>query len=443
MNIFLNLNDIISIILKTISFLLLYKIAYKGIGLFFTRKFKETEKRFNYGVVIAARNEETVIGNLIESINNQDYEKDKIKIFVVADNCTDNTAEIARNMGAICYERKDETKRTKGYALQYLFECIEKDYGTQSFDGFFVFDADNLLEPDYITRMNEAFASGEKIITSYRNTKNLNDGWIAASYAFHWLRCCRMNHRPRSVLRLATNLQGTGFLFASELVKDGWKYTSFTEDRAFSADAVKMGYRISYNESARFYDEQPTDLKTALRQRIRWSKGHLMAFKESSFGLLKGIFKQKRFACYDMLCQITPFPVIKFFLKLCLFISNLLYFNTLEKATLSKTVFKLFKINFTASKFLEILFVLLMFAVIDFCVNYFYDTFNAIYVLILENKNLERVGFFKKIWYVFMWPWFNIIGRFTLLAALFMKVEWKPIEHKSNKKIDDINNKTV
>ncbi len=438
MEILLILKDIIAIILKIISFLLLYKFAYKAIGLFTTRKFKATDKRFNYAVVIAARNEEAVIGNLIESINKQDYDNDKIKIFVVADNCTDNTAAIARSLGACCYERENSKDKTKGFALKYLFECIERDYGTQSFDGFFVFDADNLLEYDYISRMNEAFASGEKIITSYRNTKNLNDGWISASYAFHWLRCCRINHRPRSLLRLATNLQGTGFLFASELVKNGWNYTSFTEDRAFSADAVRMGYRISYNEAARFYDEQPTDLKTALRQRLRWSKGHLMAFKESAFGLLKGIFTQKRFACYDMLCQITPLPVIRFFLKLCSFLLSLFYYSSLHSVLLSKTVLKVFKISASGSKVFEIALILLLFSVIDFCVKYFSEMFSAIYILIFERKHLEKVNFFKKIWYVFMWPWFNIIGRFTLLAALFVKVEWKPIKHNSNKKIEDI-----
>lgn len=440
MNYYEIIHTVVNICLTAISFLLAYKVLYVIIGFFNTRKFEATDKRYRYGIVIAARNEEAVIGNLLESINKQDYEKEKITVFVVADNCSDNTAEIARNHGAVCYERFDDLHRTKGYALKYLFERIEEDYKTQSFDGFFVFDADNLLEKDYISRMNEAFASGEKIITSYRNTKNLSDGWIAASYAFHWLRCCRTNHRPRALLKLATNLQGTGFLFASELVKMGWKYTSFTEDRAFSADAVRMGYKISYNEAARFYDEQPTDLKIALRQRLRWSKGHLMAFCESSLGLFTGIFKQKRFACYDMLCQITPFPVIKFFLKLFLFLSGIFYYSSLNGATLSKTVLKIFNLSFTPSNAVTVILTLLLFSVIDFITKYLADMFTAIYVLIFERKHLERLSIFKKIWYVIMWPWFNIIGRFTLLAALFMKVEWKPIPHKSNKKIEQIKN---
>ena len=105
-------------------------------GFFTTRKFKSTQNKHKYAVVIAARNEEEVIGNLIDSINKQDYDKELISVFVVADNCTDNTALVAEKHGAICYTRSDSKNRTKGFALKYLFECIERDFGTQSFDGF-------------------------------------------------------------------------------------------------------------------------------------------------------------------------------------------------------------------------------------------------------------------------------------------------------------------
>lgn len=188
-------------------------------------------------MLIPARNEEPVIGNLINSIKKQDYPQELITIFVVADNCTDNTAKIARKLGAICYEHNNPDERTKGFGLKYLFEQIEKDYGIQSFEGYFIFDSDNLLKKDYISRMNDSFDAGEKIITSYRSTKNLTEGWIASLYAIHWLRSIRQRHRTRSFLHLATNIQGTGFLFANEIVKDGWKYTSLTEDRSLTADA--------------------------------------------------------------------------------------------------------------------------------------------------------------------------------------------------------------
>ena len=286
------INDIIGLIL---SIMVIHKAFYFVIGMFFTRKFKPAKNKHKYGIVIAARNEKYVIGNLLDSINKQDYPKELYTVFVVADNCTDDTADIARSKGAIVYERHDTEHRTKGYALQFLFENIKKDYGIETFEGYFVFDADNLLKKNYISKMNDAFDSGQKIITSYRNTKNFDENWVSSTYALHWIRSIRTNHRARSVLRLATNIQGTGFLFSNEIVKDGWKYTSLTEDRALTADAVAQGYQITYQDEAEFFDEQPVSLRVALRQRLRWSKGHLQAFVQTGPYLFINIFFGKKF----------------------------------------------------------------------------------------------------------------------------------------------------
>ena len=281
-----------------------YYTIYAIVGLFATRHFAPAKRRHRYAIVIAARNEEAVIGRLLESIRLQDYPSELLTVFVVADNCTDGTAQAARS------ERCDPDPRTKGYALEYLFSCIARDYGTDAFEGYFVFDADNLLNRDYVSRMNEAFDAGERIVTSCRASKNFGDNWISASYALHWLRTVRMEHRARSVFGLATRIQGTGFLFASELVKNGWHYTSLTEDRAFTADAVAAGYPISYCDAAVFYDEQPVSLRIALRQRIRWAKGHLQAFAETGWPLWKHVFTSHdaptAFMSYDMFLLVCP-----------------------------------------------------------------------------------------------------------------------------------------
>ena len=146
-----------------ISKLFKYKEVYKLTGIVATRKFKPAKKLHKYAILVAARNESTVIGQLVESIRMQDYPAELVDIFVVADNCTDNTAEIARREGAVCYERFDNEHRTKGFALQFLVECIRRDYGLDAYEGYFIFDADNLLKEDYISRMNESFDAGEKI----------------------------------------------------------------------------------------------------------------------------------------------------------------------------------------------------------------------------------------------------------------------------------------
>ena len=474
---------------SVISIMLAYKTIYWIIGLFFTRKFKPAKIKHKYAIMIAARNEENVIGNLLDSIKKQDYDMKLVTVFVVADNCTDNTAKIVREKGAICYERFDNQHKTKGFALQYLVKQINKDYGTDSFEGYFIFDADNLLKEDYISRMNDSFDAGCKITCSYRNTKNFAENWIASTYALHWLRSIRINHRPRSILRLATNIQGTGFLFTNEIIKNGWKYTSLTEDRALTADAVAQGYQISYNNAAMFYDEQPTSLKIALRQRLRWSRGHLEAFVETGPYLFLNIFLGKlflktkwhqkniesyskgfkgfikkaiesirhRFASYDTLMQLTPFSVlniVRWLIVSVIIYACACYVNGIENLNLfagSTYLARLLRyfMNITINigpgyKALGLGFIISIWLRILYRIgNYFQNIWAAIYIFIIERKNIVKIPFFKKIFFCFTWPVFDIIGRYTTYIAIFKKVTWKPIPHESKITIDDIKKGTT
>ena len=464
---FKNIYDILSVL---ITIMLAYHSVYFIVGIFKTRKFKKAKVKHKYAILIAARNEEKVIGNLLDSIAKQDYPRDLLTTFVVADNCTDTTAAIARKKGAICYERFNDQDKTKGFALEFLFNNIECDYGINSFEGYFIFDADNLLNTNFVSKMNDAFDSGEKIITSYRNTKNFDENWIASTYALHWIRSSRTSHRARSYLGLATNIQGTGFLFANEIVKNGWHYTSLTEDRALTADAVSNGYMISYQDEAIFYDEQPIKLKVALRQRLRWSKGHLLAFLESGPKLFKNIFKNNknlvknekdkwskikksfryRFASYDTLMQLTPFSVLnltKFLLIAVIIYSCYTYTNGINNMSidfgntfLSKLNLFSFKINIEPG--VKALFMGVIIAswyhLIYLIGAYFTAMLMPIYLFIIDRKRIKKMSFSKKVLFVFTWPIFDIIGRYTTYIALFKKVTWKPIPHESQVTIDDI-----
>ncbi len=437
-------------------------------GVFFTCKFKAAKKNHKFAILVAARNEEAVIGNLIDSIKKQDYPEELVDIFVVADNCTDSTAATARSLGAVCYEREDTERRTKGFALQYLVECIRRDYGIESYEGYFIFDADNLLKSDYITRMNESFDAGEKIITSYRNTKNFSDNWIAASYGVHWLRTIRNEHRARSVFHLATRIQGTGFLFANELIRDGWNYTGLTEDRAFCADAVAQGYKISYNNNAEFYDEQPISIKIAMRQRIRWAKGHLQALAETGPQLLWHIFytggaanreeKYKnapwykklinnirlRFMSFDMLTVVFPRSLASVFKRWIVYILRvvLIFGGTITITEnygpdFLKLILKLFAVNVSADGISGALW-LLLFTFGWIISGYIEGIITAAYIYIIEHKRIMPIKWYKKIWYCLTFPIFDQIGKISMCIALFTKVEWKPIPHNASVNISDI-----
>ena len=401
-----------------------FKYLYWLIGLLKKRRvFPKTENRHRYAVVIAARNEESVIGNLLDSIKSQDYPKELVTVFVAADNCSDSTADIVRKKGCICYERHDKEHATKGYALQYLFRQIEKDYSIKSFDGFFVFDSDNLIAPDYISRMNEAFDTGEKVITSYRASKNFDSSWISASYGLYWTKCIVSQHRARSVFDLATRIQGTGFLVASELLEDGWNYTSLTEDRMLSADTVIKGYPITYNEDAVFYDEQPVTLRIAFRQRIRWAKGHLQAFRLCGWRLFKNIFRSgsfhDSFMSYDMLHICFPRSIFTSFRKIIVWTCNIIVI-IYGKNDLAKIAAYISAVGFSFLK------------------SYPVNSVVALYIFIAENKYIPKMKIWKKLWYSLTFPLFDLFGRLAMVIALFSHVEWKEIPHKMSFNIEEM-----
>ncbi len=407
---------IVTAVSSVIGLFYLNRWLYALLGFFTSKEFPKAQRCHKYAVLIAARNEETVIGNLITSIQSQDYPRELVDIFVVADNCTDDTAAIATKAGAICYERRDTRHRSKGYALQFLVERIRRDFGLHSYEGYFIFDADNLLKKDYILRMNEAFDAGEKIITSYRNTKNFGANWISGSYGIHWLRTCRMEHRGRSRLSLACRVQGTGYLFASELIQDGWNYVCLTEDRAFCADAVARGYRISYQHTAQFYDEQPEDLKTALRQRLRWAKGNLMVTRQTGGKLLAQIIKGKglhsRLVSADMLTIVYPRSMMLLIKKVVVYLLQIALL--LPAAAPLQGIWKLTALGLASA-----------------LSTYIRRAVTAGYILFMEGKRIEKLSLRKKLWFCLMFPAFDTIGKISCLVALFAKVEWKPIAHKA------------
>ena len=181
-------------------------------------------KMHRYAVLISARNEENVISTLVDSIHRQSYPQELIDVYVIADNCTDKTAEMAQNAGAIVFVRNDMDNVGKGYALDYALHRIFKEKGEDFYDGFMVFDADNILDTDYIKSMNQTFSDGHRIITSYRNSTNYGTNWISAGYALWYIRESKFLNYSRMLLHTGCAISGTGFLVHKDVIKriGGW-----------------------------------------------------------------------------------------------------------------------------------------------------------------------------------------------------------------------------
>lgn len=365
-------------------------------------------------VIIAARNEEGVIANLIGSLMEQDYPREFFDVFVVADNCTDSTAAVAREAGAIVYERQNQLERGKGYAVDFLLKSIQRDRGEDAYDAFIVFDADNVAEKNYLTEMNKAFAAGYEVVSSYRNASNYGRGWRAAGQGMYFLRDARVLNLARVRIGGNTFIAGTGFLFSNEICKryGGWPFHTLTEDGEFTLHNAVNDAKSGYCNSAMFYDEQAVDRKTSWNQKLRWCKGGLQIFRKYFTSLVKGLFSGKigKFlACFDMMMCLAPAYII------------------------SLTAVA---INIVACTVLLILgtpLLTVLLAVLPMIGGAYMSLFVFGLVVTISDWKKIRASSAKKILYIFTFPLFIFSFIPAAFVALFKKVEWKQIKHEGAK----------
>ena len=405
-----------------------YQIFFMIIGTFCKKKkYPEAKENHSFAVIISARNEEKVIGNLIKSIKENDYPQDKLKIFVCADNCTDDTAKICRELGCIVYERFNQEQIGKGYALNYLFKNITKDFPEYEPDAFFVFDADNVLSKNYIQEMNKALDSGVKICTSYRNSKNYGTNWYSAGASLGFLRECRFSHRPKSALGLSACVSGTGFYVSKEVMsfKDGWNHVSIAEDTEFAIASTLRKIKIGYCEDAEFFDEQPTKFKQTWKQRMRWAKGSFTCFTMFHGSLAASFLKTFNFNYYDYyFTRIFPGTVFYGFNFIA---SNIVFILARILEYLNGSIVASL-IYFLAP---------LLTALISTYLGMFIDGCIA---TILNWKKIKAPAK-KKIIYMFTYPIFIVFFSIpTGIIALFKKVKWEPIEHTESVSQEQLEN---
>ena len=284
-------------------------------------KFKDKplkiNKKHKFMAIIPAHNEETVVINLINSLKAQDYPQELLDIYVIADNCTDNTADVARKAGAIVYERFDETKKTKGYAMQWFLK--QKIDENADYDAFCVFDADNVANADFIKNMNKKLCQGEEVVQGYRDIKNPTDSWVAAGYALFYWTMHRFYHLARYNIGLSPLLNGTGFMVKFDVVKpNGWDTKTLTEDIEFSLINMCQGRKLGWATDAIVYDEQPIGFKQSWTQRMRWSVGHIQCFKIYTKQLAKNTIKNKKMVTFDGLLYLMGMPLLIITLSLLL-----------------------------------------------------------------------------------------------------------------------------
>ena len=336
--------------------------------------------------------------------------KELYDIYVIADNCTDNTAKVAREAGAIVYERFDETKKTKGYALNwFLQQKIQED---ADYDAFCVFDADNIVDINFIKNMNIKLCQGEDVVQGYRDIKNPTDSWVSAGYALFYWTMNRFYHLARYNIGLSPLINGTGFMVRFDVIKpEGWNTNTLTEDIEFSLKRIIKGRKLGWAREAIVYDEQPVGFKQSWSQRARWTIGHIQCLKEYTKPLAVAVKEKKTVMNFDGLLYILG-SIPMFVLTLVLLGMNFVIYAGSGMTS------------------------------VDLVVNilrYLIPTFllpigTAIIIMLLDKKPIKPMIKGLACYPLFLGSWLLI----NFVCLFKRNVKWEKIEHTRSIKIDDV-----
>lgn len=271
------MDTVLFILSLSLKIFTLYFAAVAVFALKRRAKYPRVEPKTKFAVVVAARNEEAVIGNLVHSVLSQDYPAALRDIYVVPNNCTDFTEAAAVAAGAKIIHCTGPVS-SKGDALHQAFDqLLPMDY-----DAFVVFDADNVLEQDYLSRVNDAITAGAKILKTRTKAGNPTASGVAGCYGLYNTCFDLIWNRPRAACGLSARLVGSGFAVCREVLEElgGWNTSTITEDAEFAAQCARIGRRIWWVPDAVNYDEEPNSFYLSLRQRKRWCSGVMQVGKQ-------------------------------------------------------------------------------------------------------------------------------------------------------------------
>lgn len=316
-----------------IIFFTLYYFVIAFFGIWRKKENKILTPKKSFAVIVAAHNEEQVISQLVENLHVLNYPRELYDVFVVADNCKDRTAQLARAAGAFVYERFNLEQRGKGYAMEWMFNKLFRL--KRKYDAVVVFDADNIVHPAFLLEMNNRLCKGEKVIQGYLDAKNPHDTWIAGTFAISFWVVNHIWHLAKYNLGLSSVLGGTGMCISTDVLqKFGWGATCLTEDMEFTMKVLLKGIQTTWAHDAIVYDEKPLTFKQSWNQRKRWAQGHfdiagryiprmiMEGIKHRDIRILDGVLHllQPHFLLLS-----TTFVLLSYMYYLVPFYTNILY----------------------------------------------------------------------------------------------------------------------
>lgn len=406
---------------KIVIYLYALKNSTKG------NNFPEAKENHKFAIIVPARFESKVIRGLLNSIQNQNYNKNLIKVIVGVESLDDPTCQIVKEYGYDIHLKQDMSKKGKGYIVREMIDYINStDFNA---DAFMIFDADNLVDLNYLKEMNKALDAGYDVAVGLRNNKNWNSSWVSSCSGLTFLRFSTLENLGRSYYKSTIQLSGTGFYITKKELErlGGWHFFTLTEDLELTNCMAINNTKCTYVSKAIFYDEQPIKFKDSKNQRMRWVKGYSQVNKIYGKKIKKGVKKKtsNRLGCFDFGYQAVPFGL---FFAVCLLLvimvicTNIL--TAIHYEELAPPNLWMFYSGWLG----------IIIALIQIYIIIVVDTVISIYID-RKHINMSKKSYIKTI---LMNPFYIACYVPISIFAYFKNIEWKRIEHTVDIKLEDI-----
>ena len=264
-------------------------------------------RQMRFDIIVPAHNEAAVIARTIANLRQLDWPVDRYRILVVADNCTDDTATIARAAGSTALERHDPALRGKGYALRFAFErSLEQGWA----DAVAVVDADAEVTPNLLEAFASRIENGAHAVQVHYGVMNPWGSWrtrllTIAMAAYHVVRS-----RARERQGVSCGIRGNGWSVTHELLRNH-TYSAFSlaEDIEYGIELGVAGYRVHYAGEAEASQEMTANPQVARRQRQRWEHGRFKLIRSRAVPLLWAAIRRRSKVCLDLALDLLVLPI--------------------------------------------------------------------------------------------------------------------------------------
>jgi len=271
------------------------------------RHFREAAVYRRFAVVVPAHDEEASIAETVHSVRSVWYPASRFDVVVIADNCSDRTAERARAEGAVVLERTSDDEKGKGYALRWAFGRLLQE----GYEAFLVCDADTVVSRNLLLEVNGALERGAKACQCNDQVRPSPGSWSAEATRAGFLLYNYVRPLGRSVFGGSAGLRGNGMAFAADTLRSvPWQAFSRAEDLEYGLILLLNGIRVWFVPDAHVLATMPTDARNAESQRARWESGRFPVVRRFAWPLLKGALRKGSFRLLDAWIDLLTPPFV-------------------------------------------------------------------------------------------------------------------------------------